>query len=171
MTVIGKDRPGLVESVASLVAKHGGNWLESRMCRLGGEFAGILRVVVDTGRQPALENELKAIAGLTIVICPDSAPAPTAAGRLVGLEVVGQDRPGIVREISHALARQGVNVEELSTQCTSAPMTGEALFKAQAKLQIPATCSLPNLRTELERIGGNLLVDVTLEELPLVRQG
>ena len=46
MTVIGQDRPGLVESVAALVAENGGNWLESRMSRLGGHFAGILRVEV-----------------------------------------------------------------------------------------------------------------------------
>src|SRR5215208_771327 len=51
MTVIGADRPGLVQMVAARVADHGGNWLESRMCRLGGQFAGILRIEVAKERR------------------------------------------------------------------------------------------------------------------------
>jgi len=167
MTVIGKDRPGLVESIARIVAKHGGNWLESRMCRLGGEFAGILQIHVDSAQQSALEQELQALQGqgLTVVARTSTAADEAAPGRIATLEVVGQDRPGIVREISHALARQGINVEELATERTSAPMSGEMLFKATARLYIPASCPLPDLRKQLEHLGGNLLVDVSLEEL------
>jgi glycine cleavage system regulatory protein len=167
MTVIGKDRPGLVESIARLVAKHGGNWLESRMCRLGGEFAGILRVHVDSAEEPGLQQELQALQaqGITVVARASAGVHETGPGRVAALELVGQDRPGIVREVSHALARQGVNVEELSTVCSSAPMSGETLFRATARLQIPESCPLPELRKELERIGGNLLVDVSIEEV------
>lgn len=167
MTVIGHDRPGLVESIARIVATHGGNWLESRMCRLGGEFAGILRIHIDAAAQEALERDLRALQaqGITVAASPGRSGPETSGGRMAGLELVGQDRPGIVREISHALARQGVNVEELTTECSSAPMSGEMLFTARARLQIPDGCPLPDLRKELERIGGNLLVDVRLEEL------
>ena len=168
MTVIGKDRPGLVESVASLVSQHGGNWLESRMCRLGGEFAGILRIHVAAEQEQPLFQSLKGLQslGLTVVVHPDRTE-PAAVGRkLATLEIVGQDRPGIVKQISSALARQGVNVEELSTECASAPMSGETLFKAQARLLIPDTCNLAQLRQELEKIAGDLLVDITFQELP-----
>jgi glycine cleavage system regulatory protein len=167
MTVIGKDRPGLVESIARLVAKHGGNWLESRMCRLGGEFAGILQIHVESAQEQALKAELQALQaqGLTVVVCASPGGPEESHGRMAVLELVGQDRPGIVREISHALARQGINVEELATECTSAPMSGEMLFKANARLRIPATCPLPELRQELEHLGGNLLVEVSLEEV------
>jgi len=168
MTVIGKDRPGLVESVASLVAGHGGNWLESRMCRLGGEFAGILRIHVPEDRATALAAALSGLQneGLTVVLRPDRTDAAPEACRLATLEIVGQDRPGIVRQISSALARYGVNVEELSTECASAPMSGETLFKALARLQIPPTCDVLLLRRELEKIAGDLLVDVSFQELP-----
>ncbi len=167
MTVIGKDRPGLVESVASLVAQQGGNWLESRMCRLGGEFAGLLRVHVPADKEQALLQSLKTLQdqGLTVVIHPDQpAQSPTTA-RLAVLELLGQDRPGIVRQISSALARQGVNVEEISTECASAPMTGETLFKAQARLFLPESCDLGRLREELEKIAGDLMVEIKLEAL------
>jgi glycine cleavage system regulatory protein len=164
MTVIGRDRPGLVELVARLVAEHGGNWLESRMCRLGGEFAGILRVILPSDREPALVAALQALSGqgLTVVTRRDSPPATgTPAAALI--ELVGQDRPGIVREISAALARQGVNVEELVTECSSAPMSGETLFKARATLGLPASCDLAALRAGLEKIAADLLVDISIE--------
>src|SRR5262245_21942463 len=106
MTVIGQDRPGLVDSVAGLVAENGGNWLESRMSRLGGQFAGILRVEVPRERESDLIVALKGLVsrGLTVVVHPDLAKAISPQPRLSLLEIVGQDRPGIVREISHALA-------------------------------------------------------------------
>src|SRR5204862_1807475 len=105
MTMIGPDRPGLVESVAGLVAEHGGNWLESRMSRLGGHFAGILRVEVPEEREKTLVAALQGLAsrGLTIVIHPDQPGAAPKPPRLSILEIVGQDRPGIVSQISHAL--------------------------------------------------------------------
>jgi glycine cleavage system regulatory protein len=167
MTIIGRDRPGLVESVASIVAQHGGNWLQSRMCRLGGEFAGILQIEVDSAQQAALERDLGRLQaqGVNVVVCPTAGGQAFAAGKLARLELVGQDRPGIVREISRALASQGVNVEDLSTECSSAPMSGETLFTAKAKLSIPPSCRLPELRQELEKIAGNLVVDVSIEEL------
>ena len=168
MTVIGRDRPGLVESVANLIAQHGGNWLESRMCRLGGEFAGILRLHVEADQEQALFQALQGLQahGLSVVVHPDRAEPAAAPRRLALLEIVGQDRPGIVRQISSALARQGVNVEELATECRSAPMSGETLFTANAKLFIPGSCNVSELRKEMEKIAGDLVVEITLQELP-----
>src|SRR6185436_16382660 len=129
MTVIGKDRTGLVESVARIVADNGGNWLESRMCRLGGEFAGILRAHVPSERRAALEQALTKLNDLTIVVRADEVKTGAGEPRLASLEVVGHDRPGIVLEITRALAAHGANVEELATECVSAPMSGEMLFQ------------------------------------------
>ncbi len=103
--------------------------------------------------------------GLTVVVQPGRAESAAAGRKLATLEIVGQDRPGIVKQISSALARQAVNVEELSTECGSAPMSGETLFKAQARLLIPDTCNVAELRQELEKIAGDLLVDITFQEL------
>ena len=167
MTVIGSDRPGLVESVASLVANHDGNWLESRMSRLGGQFAGILRVAVSTEREAALTAALKelSVKGLTVVIQSDKAgaAAPTAELRLI--ELVGQDRPGIVQHITRALAAHGVNVEELETECVSAAMSGETLFKATARVLVPANCNVAALKAELEKIAADLIVEIAFLRL------
>jgi glycine cleavage system regulatory protein len=165
MTIIGPDRTGLVESVARHVAGHGGNWLESRLCRLGGEFAGIIRITIPAKNKSALLAELATISGLTVTIHADETKIAAATGRQTKLEIVGHDRPGIVHEISAALARADVNVEEFSSEVASAPMSGETLFKAQARLLLPERCDVPALKRDLENIAADLLVDVSFKEL------
>ena len=166
LTVIGRDRPGLVERLAALIADHGGNWLESRMSRLGGEFAGILRLALPANRAADLREALTNLstAGLS-AIAREDLETPAAPHRLAELELVGQDRPGIVRQIAAALAAHGVNVEELETECVSAPMSGETLFKEHARLALPPGIDLARLRAELERIAADLLVDLRLQPL------
>jgi glycine cleavage system regulatory protein len=167
MTIIGPDRTGLVESVARVVADHGGNWLESRMCRLGGEFAGILRIELPAEKRQLLLDALQSLQGrgLAVVVRSGEVAVSATPGRQTKLEIVGHDRPGIVREITSALARANVNVEEFSSECVSAPMSGETLFKAVARLQLPDGCDLAALKKELEKIAADLLVDVSLAEL------
>jgi len=165
LTIVGPDRTGLVESVARVVAEHGGNWLESRMCRLGGEFAGILRIEVPAAKQPILTAALQKLTGLNIVVRAADAADTAATGRLTTMEIVGSDRPGIVRDITHALARAHVNVEEFTSEISSAPMSGETLFKASARLHLPANCDLAALKHDLEKIAADLLVDVTFAEV------
>ena len=165
ITLVGADRTGLVESVARVLAEHDGNWLESRMCRLGGEFAGILRVEIPAEKKSGLLAALQKISGLNVVIQPTQSAVAAASGRQTKLEIVGSDRPGIVREITSALARANVNVEEFFSEVVSAPMSGETLFKATARLQLPANCDLAALKRDLEKIAADLLVDVSLEEV------
>jgi glycine cleavage system regulatory protein len=165
-TIIGRDRPGLVESVSDVVAEHGGNWLESRMAQMAGQFAGILRIEVDGDRRDALAAALVGLSsgGLRVVVEPADDVPEEPGPRSVGLEVLGADRKGIVRQIAHAIAARGVNVVELETEVRSAPMSGELLFAASARLEVPAGASLADLRRDLERIASDLMVDVTVED-------
>lgn len=164
LTLLGPDRPGLVEAIAEPIARHGGNWLESRMAHLAGKFAGILRIEVPAGQEAALVAALRALEATGLKLTIDSGPS---AARLSGarpfvLELVGLDRPGIVREISHALAEDGVNIEELTTDRTTAPMSGELLFRSRARVSVPAGADPGRLRERLERLAGDLMVQVTL---------
>ena len=167
MTIIGPHRTGLVESVARVVADHGGNWLESRMCRLGGEFAGLLRIEIPAEKKSLLLASLQELQkdGLQIVIRADEPGAISVTCRQTKLEIVGSDRPGIVREITGALARANVNVEEFFSEVSSAPMSGETLFKASARLQLPEGCDVGALKKDMEKIAADLLVDVSFGEL------
>jgi glycine cleavage system regulatory protein len=166
LTLLGPDRPGLVEAVSRTISAHGGNWLESRMSRLSGKFAGILRVDVPEAQREALTAALLALAsnGLKCLVEPSADEPGGADHRLLSLDLVGQDRPGIVREISQTLARRSVNVDELVTDCSSAPMSGETLFRARARLRVPPAVDVEELRASLERIGSDLMVEIKLAE-------
>ncbi|MEM8864715.1 MAG: ACT domain-containing protein [Planctomycetota bacterium] len=168
LTVLGVDRPGLVESIARLVADHQANWLESRMAHLAGHFAGILRVEVEQSQADALTAALRTLgaegegAGLETVVHPDATPAATSDAAPLLLDLTGADRPGIVREISRVLAAQGVNVEELATETHAAANTGHPVFRATAKLRLAAGGSEAALREALEAVAADLVVDLSL---------
>lgn len=166
LTLIGPDRPGLVETVAEPIAAHGGNWLESRMAHLAGQFAGILRVEVPDAKAAALVDALRRLEarGLRITVESGPRPAPPAVRRTLVVDLVGLDRPGIVREISHVLAERGVNIEELVTDRTPAPMSAEMLFRSRARVNVPEALDAAELRGRLEKVAQDLMVQVTVEE-------
>ena len=164
MTLIGADRPGLVKSVAAAVTEHGANWVESRMSHLAGQFAGILRVDVPDEKADSLVQALQQLdqQGLKVIVQKDSGLETPQPIDTLHLELVGNDRPGIVREVTRVLADQKVNVEDFQTECTSAPMTGERLFRAGAQLRLPAGLTREQLQKLLEQIAHDLMVDIHL---------
>lgn len=164
VTVIGNDRPGIVERLSEVVLAGGANWEESRMARLAGKFAGILRIHV-AANADALASALRALTsdGLTVVV-ESSAQGPAETFRTVRLELVGNDHPGIIRDISKVLAQYQVNIEELETGVSGAPMTGEQLFRARVQLRLPAAVTTDWLRGRLEALAGELMVDVALDD-------
>lgn len=166
LTVIGPDRPGIVEQLAQTIAAHEANWLESRMAHLAGQFAGILRARVPASHADRLERALVALGptGLRITVARDAATEEPDERLRLSLELVGHDRPGIVRDISGVLAARGVNVEELATECEAAPMSGGVLFRATAELRAPRGVTLDELHRALEELASDLMVDVTLRE-------
>lgn len=162
MTVLGSDRPGLVNSLADTVARHGGNWLESRMARLAGQFAGIVRIECPTDNVDGLMQELQSpgISGLTVQAVREAVETPVNRRTLI-VDVVGNDRPGIVRELASAIANAGGNVEELTTGLESAPMSGHPMFRAHGVISIPENSETDSLIRAIESLGGDLTVDVS----------
>jgi glycine cleavage system regulatory protein len=173
LTLIGSDRPGLVELVASTVTRLGGNWLESRMAHLGGKFAGILRVQVPAEHLAVLVQTMEQLSrdGLRIVV-ETSAPLPSRENEpTVELECVGLDRPGIVRDITRVLAGSGANVEEIATDWSSAPMSGETLFRARIRASFRDEAELGGLRRGLEQVATDLMVEIRMVEALGSRRG
>jgi glycine cleavage system regulatory protein len=165
LTIVGPDRPGLVNLLSDKATGFGANWLESRMANLAGQFAGIVRLEVPQARADALVAALRDLesSGLRVTIAR-GAGTPAPARRRLQLELVGQDRPGIVRDISRELAQRGVSIDELVTDCISGSMSGENLFRARAQLQVPEKVPTAELRRALEALANDLMVDVTLDE-------
>jgi glycine cleavage system regulatory protein len=164
ITVMADDKPGLVESLSQTISSNSGNWLESSMSQLAGKFAGILRVSVENDKADKLVEDLKGLSSkLKLVIEKASDQDSKEPFQLVELNLVGNDRPGIIKEVSAALSAMGINVEHLNTECTPAPMSAASLFRARATLEIPTGLQLEKLQEELERLADDLIVEIELQ--------
>ena len=164
LTVIARDRPGLVKALSETIAQHGGNWIDSSMARLGGEFAGILRVSVPPSESDALEAALGRLsdAGISVAIRKGETSTVGSAGRRVRLELTGVDHPGIIHRISTALSALNISIDELDTRVFTGSMSGEPMFEAKAAIVVPEGVEESNLRATLEALAKDLMVDVEL---------
>jgi len=165
VTFIGDDRPGLVEELSCVIESNRGNWLESRLSQLGGKFAGLILVTLPGDNGAELEAELKALtaSGLSIRVTAADAAATAPAGRGITLTVIGPDRLGIVREISRALAQRQVNVVEMDSHVSSAPMSAEMLFRSRIDAEIPEHIDLDDLQDTLDEIANDMTLEIELE--------
>jgi len=166
LTVVADDQPGIVEDLSDALATHGGNWTESSMMTLAGKFAGILLAEVPEERADSFLRVLDSldVGGMQIVAQRSDTPARPADGKEYAIELVGQDHPGIVHDITEVLAGLGINVLELETTVQSASMSGESLFIAHARILVPADVSPERLRGEMEQLANELMVDIELED-------
>ena len=166
LTFVGDDRPGLVNAISEIIAASGGTWLESRSAELAGKFAGILLASVPEAKLAELEAGLRSLeaAGLHVTIERGTPAEPGGRERLIKLDILGNERPGIVRDVTQALSRLGVNIEEFSSGLESAPFSGVEMFRASARLRAPDGVSLDDLRKALERLAGEIMVDLAADE-------
>ncbi len=167
-TFIGKDKPGLVSSLAASIKQHQGNWLESSMAQLAGYFAGIVRIDVNANNRDALIQSLHALdaEGLRVRVADDSSThnqsrQPISHGHHK-LQIVGNDRPGIVHEITQALSSNAINVLEMATHLSSAAMSGDPLFNATMLLAVPPATDLDLLSSQLDAIATALAIEIDL---------
>jgi glycine cleavage system regulatory protein len=162
LSVVGSDRPGRTQALAEAVATAGGNWLESHLSRLGGKYVGSVLVEVEADGLPALEREVRQVDARGLqVSAVEAGEEPASAGSPLGIELVGQDRPGIVREVTTVLARLGANIEDLATGTQNSAMYGESLFRARARVTLPEGVSPDQVQAALEAISGEIMVDFT----------
>ena len=165
VTLVGADRPGLVNALAECAAANGANWLDSSMAHLTGKFAGIVRLDVAAADADRLEAALRALssAGLSLSIERGAAVAGAAGGERIRMELLAHDRPGIVRDISSVLAQHGASIERMDSVCESGSFSGEAMFRAAIEVRVPASVPPAELQAALEALANELMVDLKLE--------
>ena len=173
LTVLGPDRPGLVEAISETLAAHDANWLESRMASLAGTFAGVMLASVSDAKVDTLREALRGLESQGLRVTVEQVAAEEIGGAapkqdvyMLKLELVGQDRPGIVRDISRTLASLNISVDELHTEVTEASWSGEMLFHAAAEIHVPKDVAIDKLRQTLEGLANELMVDINLGDLP-----
>lgn len=164
ISLISDDKPGVVGKLSATVAENGGNWADSRMAHFAGKFAGILRVSVSEDACRGLREALAALTadGFNVQI-EESQTLAAGPWQTLKLKLVGNDRPGIVREISHALAARQINMERLDTGYSSVPGSGEPLFTAECDISVAQELDLDGLRDELDQIADELGVEIDCE--------
>lgn len=169
LTVIARDRPGLIKALSESIDAHGGNWVDSSMARLAGEFAGILRLSVPDENVTALETALGKLgdAGIWVTIRRGHEDA-MHVGRRVRLEMTGVDHPGIIHEISAVLAGMEISIDALESRVFAGSMSGQAMFEARADILLPEGLDEAELRQTLEDITHDLMVEIELESVPPV---
>jgi glycine cleavage system regulatory protein len=167
LSVIGSDRPGLTEALAGAVLSAGGNWLESHLSRLGGLYVGSVLVEVETEQVEALRAAVSAVdaEGLEVRIVP-ALEADGPAGEMLHFSLVGQDRPGIVRQVTAILGGLDVNIETFETSIAPEPYSGGSLFHLEARLRLPAGLAADRVQAVLEDISAEIMVDISLTPAP-----
>lgn len=166
LTIVGRDHPGIVERLSGILHNHNANWLESRMANLAGEFAGILHAEVSEKNYRPMLGELHSLEaeGLKVVARDTLSKSVDETGfRQLELDVVGTDRPGIVRDITSVLSRFEINIEEIATEFSDAPMSAAPLFRATAQLTAQRSIDLDAVQAEIENIDNDLMIELRVK--------
>lgn len=164
LSVVGSDRPGLTRALAAAVLSAGGNWLESHLSRLGGLYVGSVLIELEAGKIEALRSAAGAVdaQGLEVRIVPAVEAPAEPPGETLEFGVVGQDRPGIVNQVTSVLSGLGANIESFRTWISAEPYSGAALFNMQAQLRLPPELKAARVQAALEDISAEIMVDISL---------
>ncbi|MGW8286403.1 MAG: glycine cleavage system protein R [Candidatus Deferrimicrobiaceae bacterium] len=124
VSVMGKDRPGIVAEVSRILYELGCNIEDSTCTILSGQFAMILVVFhekpITTAEMNPSFDDVRRNMGLQVTIHPLKADEVVHDKSFIGrphiISVYGADRPGIVYSVARELARRKVNITDLNTQ-------------------------------------------------------
>jgi glycine cleavage system regulatory protein len=167
LSVAGSDRPGLTQALAAAVQSAGGNWLESHLSRLGGLYVGSVLVELEADGVDRLRSAARAVDahGLEVRIVSTTQEA-VAAGEAFHFSLVGQDRPGIVNQVTAVLSGLGANIESLETWVDAGSQSGVALFHTEAGLRLPPELPAAKVQAVLEDISAEIMVDISVGPAP-----
>ena len=161
ISVLGDDKPGLVDGLSKIIVSSDGDWIESRMSSFEGKFAGILKVNVPSKNAAKLKKALVSSSLGLQIACEETVPLEQANFKSYNIELIGQNHVGIINKLSHVLANDlQSNVEELKTEIIDASMSGEQLFKAQITLHLPVSMDESLIRDKLEKIADEMMVEI-----------
>ncbi|MFK7910227.1 MAG: glycine cleavage system protein R [Akkermansiaceae bacterium] len=156
------DRPGIMSRVSKVIKEANGNWLESRMARLAGQFAGIVRVECETENLSTLKSALTSLAdeGIHIQLLDRGDLSDHPYTRCLKIDIFGNDRPGIVSQLTQTVSAMGANIEELNTTIESAPMAGHPVFHASGTVCLPDHMKDDSMISAIENLSDDLSVEI-----------
>jgi glycine cleavage system transcriptional repressor len=162
ITLAGPDRIGIVDRVTEIVLRYQGNIEESRMARLGGEFAMIMLISIPTENTAKLKEDLSDFEkdGFQILTRKTVADSEKFRGWLpYTVQVQGADHEGIINSMTHDFAARGINIESLTTGSFQAPMSGTCIFSMEAIVYLPPDFPVHEWKKEFMAIAESVNVD------------
>ena len=161
ISVLGDDKPGLLDSLSEIIVSNDGDWIESNMSTVEAKFAGILRVNVPSKNASKLMKELTSSKLGLQIACEETAPVKFSDFKSYNIELIGQNHVGIINKLSHVLTYElKANVEGIKTEIIDASMSGEQLFKAQINLHLPKSVDERLIKDKLELIADEMMVEI-----------
>ncbi|MBU3004124.1 glycine cleavage system protein R [Paraglaciecola arctica] len=161
-TLVGSDKPGLISDLAKTVYEMGGNWLGSNFSHMAGHFAGFVEVDLPAEKHQTLMELFSQHPDLKIHLLP-GLTEHSIAQQSVQIDIMGNDKTGIVQEITQILSQFNLNIVKFDSRLESAPNWGGELFKAKAIITVAADFDLETLRDKLENVANDLMVDIEIQ--------
>ncbi len=169
ISIIGKDRWGIIASVTKVLYELHGNLEDASMTILSGEFAMILLVSFKSGQiRNLLEKKLKLLEKklkLTIMVKQIEKHAQKTSRKQNQflphlISIFGKDRAGIVCQMSRLLARHRLNITDLNSKL----IHGEKnIYGLLIETDIPKRFPIAKLERELNRAAKSLCVDLSIK--------
>ncbi|MGH8820993.1 MAG: formyltransferase family protein [Rhodoferax sp.] len=168
VTVVGRDRPGIVRQISDCVQGTLVNWADSRMNHFAGHFAGTIHLQMAPKDAATVSAALQRLTseGLQVQVARSDAPPLAFGNRMLKVELSGPDRPGIIRELSASLAERSVSINDLHTEILHPAESDQHLFRVQALLVVPENLADGALRELLEKLASQMMMDVALDNKP-----
>ena len=161
-TLVGSDKPGLISDLAKTVYDMGGNWLGSNFSHMAGHFAGFVQIDLPLEKHQTLIERLSQHPDLKIHLLPGVTEHPSEQ-QSVQIDIMGNDKIGIVQEITLILSRANLNIIKFDSCLETAPNWGGSLFKAKAIVSVAADFDFETLRQSLESVANDLMVDIEIQ--------
>ena len=167
LTIIGRDRAGVVASLADVVRFHEGNWKRSELAEIVGTFAGVVVVEVGDDRVDELLTNLLVLRDQGLHVTVQQVEEPTVAPDAdeVRLRLTGDDRPGVVHEISTAISDAGISISRLGTVTDLPGEDGGRRFEITAQLTVPVSADLDAVLDAIGEVGVRLNITMHVDDL------
>lgn len=167
LTIIGRDRAGVVASLADVVRFHDGNWKRSELAEIAGTFAGVVVVEVGDDRVDELLTNLLVLREQGVHVTAQQVEEPTDVPEAdeVRLRLTGDDRPGVVHEISSAISGFGISMSRLGTVTDLPGDNGGTRFDITAQLTVPVGTDLDAVLDSIGELAAKSGIALTVEDL------
>jgi glycine cleavage system transcriptional repressor len=163
----GRDRPGIVDDISTLLFDKGANIEDSRMAVMGGCFSSMTLFSCTPAQAEAIRTGLDHLKGLGLEAhlhpAEDPAAGPVLAGLPLKFEMTAMDHPGIVQRVVRLLREHDVNIESLETEVTKAPLSGAPLFDLRLEAKVPADKPIGKVKEQLADLAGEMNLDLVFK--------